>query len=61
VVEPIDGPARPLLLVDFVDRDDPEAKRRAGWRREAYAEGGWYEAGIDPVQARVDAFLAARR
>ncbi len=50
----------PLVLVDFDDRHHPVLRRRARHRCAAYAERGWYQAGIDPVRARVEAFVAAR-
>jgi hypothetical protein len=60
LVERDDGPARPLLLVDFDDRHHPVLRRWARRRREAYAERGWYDVGADPVQQRVEAFVAGR-
>jgi hypothetical protein len=60
LVEPDDGPARPLFLVDFDDRHHPVLRRWARERREAYAERGWYGVGVDEVQARVEAFVAGR-
>jgi hypothetical protein len=60
LIEPDDGPARPLLLLDFDDRGHPVLRRWARERREAYAERGWYGVGVDPIQARVEAFLAGR-
>jgi hypothetical protein len=55
-----DGPTRPLLLVDFDDRRHPQLRRRARLRWQAYAERGWFAPGTDPVQARVERFLATR-
>jgi hypothetical protein len=60
LIEPDDGPARPLVLVDFDDRHHPQLRRRARLRRQAYAERGWFAPGVDPVQARVEQFLATR-
>jgi hypothetical protein len=48
------------LLVDFDDRHHPLLRRWARERREAYAERGWYDVGADPVQKRVEAFVAGR-
>jgi hypothetical protein len=60
LIEPDDGPARPLLLVDFDDRHHPLLRRRAALRRQDYLERGWFAPGVDPVQARVEQFLATR-
>jgi hypothetical protein len=60
LVEPDDGPARPLFLVDFDDRHHPLLRRWARERREAYAERGWYDVGADPIRKRVEAFVAGR-
>jgi hypothetical protein len=60
LAEPDDGPARPLLLVDLDDRHHPTLRRRARLRRQAYAVRGWFAPGTDPVQARVEQFLATR-
>jgi hypothetical protein len=54
------GDGRPLLLVDPTDRHHPLLRRWARERGEAYAERGWYGVGVDPVQARAEAFLAGR-
>jgi hypothetical protein len=54
------GDDRPLLVVDVVDRHHALLRRWSRRRRAAYAERGWFAAGVDPVRARVDAFLAAR-
>jgi hypothetical protein len=61
LVEPNSAPMRPLLLIDFLDHDDPVLRRRARRRQQAYADAGWFGVGVDPVEARVDAFLAAAR
>jgi hypothetical protein len=55
-----DGPARPLVLVDFDDRHHPTLRRRTRLRRQAYAERGWFAPGTDPVQARAERFLDSR-
>jgi hypothetical protein len=55
-----DGPAWPLLLVDFDDRGHPQLRRRARLRWQAYLERGWLAPGVDLVQARVEQFLATR-
>jgi hypothetical protein len=60
LVERDDGPSRPLVLVDFDDRHHPQLRRRARLRWQAYLERGWFAPGIDPVQARVEQFLATR-
>jgi hypothetical protein len=60
LIEPDDGPARPLLLLDFDDRGHPELRRRARRRRQACEGRGWLAPGTDPVQARVERFLATR-
>jgi hypothetical protein len=49
-----------LLLIDFHDRHHPLLRRRSRRRQEAYAERGWFAPGVDPVQARVERFLATR-
>jgi hypothetical protein len=60
LAEPAEGPERPLLLVDMVDRQHPVLRRRSRSRQQAYEERGWFAAGIDTVQARVEHFLANR-
>jgi hypothetical protein len=60
LVERDDGPVWPLLLVDFDDRGHPQLRRRARLRWQAYLERGWFAPGVDPVQARVEQFLATR-
>jgi hypothetical protein len=59
--EPDDAPARPLLVVDFLDRHHPALRRRSRRRRQAYDARGWFAPGVDPVAARVDEFLETRR
>jgi hypothetical protein len=60
LVEPDQGPPRPLLLVDLDDRHHPALRRQSRLRREAYDERGWLAPGADPVEARAERFLAAR-
>jgi hypothetical protein len=60
LIEPDDGPARPLLLLDFDDGHHPELRRRARRRRQAYAERGWLAPGVDPGLHRVQQFLSTR-
>jgi hypothetical protein len=56
-----DKKSRPsLLLVDFRDRHHPVLRRRSRQRREAYQANGWFALGTNPVQARVEHFLATR-
>jgi hypothetical protein len=57
-VDPAD--ARPLLLVDFCDRRHPLLRRWSRERTERYAQNEWFEPGVDPVEARVDQFIAQR-
>jgi hypothetical protein len=49
-----------LLLVDLEDRHHPLLRRRSRERRAAYAEQNWYAPGVDPVQERVERFLATQ-
>lgn len=51
---------QPLLLVDFRDRHHPRLRRWSRQRMAAYAVAGWFPPGVDPLLARVDAFLAQR-
>jgi len=51
---------RRMLLVDFHDRHHPKLRKRSRLRQQAYQEHGWYAAGIDPVEERVNQFLAER-
>jgi hypothetical protein len=60
LIEPDDGPSRPLLLLDFDDRGHPQLRRRARLRWQAYAERGWFAPGVDPVEARAQQFLDSR-
>ncbi len=50
-----------LILVDFDDRSHQILRRWSRQRRIAYDGQGWYAPGVDPVQARIDRFLAARQ
>jgi hypothetical protein len=52
--------AKPLLLVDFHDRQHPALRRLSRLRQQAYQKRGWLPPGADPEQARVDQFLATR-
>src|SRR5262249_41120098 len=49
---------RRLLVVDFDDRYHPVLRRWSRRRWRAYAEQGWFSPGVDPVQARIQRFLA---
>jgi hypothetical protein len=60
LVERDDVPARPLLVVDFLDRHHPVLRRRSRRRRAAYDEHGWFGPGVHPVEARVAQFLDNR-
>jgi hypothetical protein len=60
LVEPDEGPARPLLLIDLHDRHHPALRRQTRRRQDAYADRGWFAPGVDPVQARAERFLADR-
>jgi hypothetical protein len=53
-------PPPPVLLIDFCDRHLPLLRRWSRWREKAYAERGWFAPGVDPVQGRVEQFLAIR-
>jgi hypothetical protein len=55
-----DRPVRPLLLIDCHDQHHPLLRRQSRARLQAYEERGWNAPGIDPVQARVQRFLASR-
>jgi hypothetical protein len=61
LAEPAMSVPRPLLLIDFHDRHHPLLRRWSRQRQDAYTERGWYAPGVDPVQARVEQFLASRR
>src|SRR5262245_10296919 len=60
LVEPDEGPARPLLLIDLHDRHHPALRRQSRRRQDAYADRGWFAPGVEPVQARAERFLAGR-
>jgi hypothetical protein len=49
-----------LVLVDFADRHHPLLRRQSRLRHQAYVERGWFGAGVDPMEARVERFLANR-
>jgi len=51
---------RGLLVVDLNDRHHPHLRRWSRYRREAYLDAGWFAPGDDPIEARVDRFLAQR-
>jgi hypothetical protein len=53
-------PLPPLLVIDFNDRHHPELRRRTRCRRQGYAGRGWFAPGADPVEKRIEQFLAAR-
>jgi hypothetical protein len=57
---PNDQPVRPLVLIDVVDRHQPQLRAMSMRRWAAYRRRGWYEVGVDPVQARINEFLARR-
>ncbi|MCC6421224.1 MAG: hypothetical protein IT429_23555 [Gemmataceae bacterium] len=59
LIEPASSPSQPLLLIDLDDRH-PLLTKRSQQRRRVYEERGWFAPGVDPVQGRVDLFLAAR-
>ena len=54
------GTGRPLLLVDFDDRHQPELRHRSRARRRAYLERGWSVDGTAGSMTTVDLFLATR-
>src|SRR5262249_12857037 len=60
LAEPDQDPLRPLLLIDLIDRHHRELYRQSLRRQEAYAERGWFAVGVDPVQGRIEHFLATR-
>ncbi len=60
LVEPTTNAPHPLLLIDFHDCHYPLLRRWSRQRQEAYVERGWFPPGVDPVQARVEQFLASR-
>ncbi len=60
LVEPATNAPHPLLLIDFHDCHYPLLRRWSRQRQEAYVERGWFAPGVDPVQARVEQFLASR-
>lgn len=60
LIEPAADVPSPLLLIDFHDRHHPLLRRWSRRRQEAYAERGWFAPGVDPIQTRVERFLATR-
>jgi hypothetical protein len=59
LIEPADGPVRPLLLLDLDDRH-PQLQKSSQRRQRAYEERGWFAPGVDPDQGRVELFLRGR-
>ncbi len=53
------GGSRPLVLVDCLDLHHPILRRQSRRRQQAYAERGWFAPVADPVQSRVQRFLAS--
>ncbi|NLY01907.1 MAG: hypothetical protein GXY83_37965 [Rhodopirellula sp.] len=51
---------RDLILVDFADRHHPQLRRWSRQRQVAYVENDWLLPGVDPVQSRIEHFLATR-
>jgi hypothetical protein len=60
LVERDDAPARPLLVVDFLDRHHPVLRSRSRRRRAAYEDRGWFGPGVNPAEARAAHFLDNR-
>ncbi len=60
LIEPAGDGRRPLLLIDFHDQHHALLRRRSRQRQAAYVQRGWFAPGIDPVQGRVEQFLASR-
>lgn len=59
LIEPDNIASRELILLDPDDRH-PLLRKRSRQRRRACEERGWFAPGADPVQRRVELFLAAR-
>jgi hypothetical protein len=55
------GARPPLLLIDFFDRFHPSLKRNSARRRQAYSKQGWFDRGVDRLQAQVELFLDSFR
>jgi hypothetical protein len=49
-----------LVLVDFDDRHHPLLRRWSRQRRAAYAARGWHGPGVEPLERRIELFLAGR-
>ena len=50
----------PLAILDIEGDRSPALRRSARKRREAYQERGWFSPEVDPIDGRVDRFLAMR-
>lgn len=57
LIEPNQQTPRLLQLIDFIDHHHPDLHQRSRQRQQAYREQGWYEAGVDPVEERMQQFL----
>lgn len=53
----LSGSGATVTLLDFVDAGDPVLRRQSHNRLSAYAEAGWFAAGVCPVTARAEAFV----
>jgi hypothetical protein len=60
LVEPDFENPRPLLLVDFNDKNLPVLRKWSKARKHAYEEHSWLAPGQDPMQWRVEHFLETR-
>jgi len=60
LMEPNTLAPRSLLVIDFNDEHHPELQELSDARSKAYQRQGWYAAGVDPVHARVQQFMASR-
>jgi len=49
LASPSSAPARPLVVVDVLDRNHPELRRAVHSRAQAYVEAGWRPAGCDAI------------
>jgi hypothetical protein len=49
LTSPSSAPARPLVVVDVLDRNHPELRKAVHSREHAYIEAGWRPAGCDAV------------
>ena len=61
LIEPNQQAPRPLRVIDFFDHHHPELHQRSRQRQQAYLDQGWYEAGVDPVEERMQGFLKGRQ